>query len=94
MTPRDARRFTAPWGAEKGDGSFVISDAHGSPLAYVPFEDDEKRAPYHVKMPLTLDQARRIANHIARIPEYIQMAKQREAGDAIDTPSPDDASQE
>lgn len=88
---RESRRFTPPWKVEQSEQTFRITDAHGAPLAFVPFEDDDKRAPYHVKMPLTLDQARRIATHIARIPEYIKMAKTVEAGGAVDPDVPDDA---
>src|SRR5262245_19085740 len=57
-----------------------VLDAHGQPVDYVPFGDDEKRAPYHVKTPLTLDQARRIAANLARLPELLAMEKQAKTG--------------
>jgi len=38
-----ARRFPAPWTYDERGESFIVQDANGLPIAYVYFEDDEKR---------------------------------------------------
>ena len=60
------RRFPPPWSIVEHAESFAIVDAGGQVLAYVYFEDNESRR--SVMNRLTRDEARRIANGIARLP--------------------------
>ncbi|MEQ8822966.1 MAG: hypothetical protein RIC14_01185 [Filomicrobium sp.] len=60
------RRFPPPWTAEQKRESFIVKDATGLPICYLYYEDlDERR--WHTNR-LTSDEARRIANGIARLP--------------------------
>jgi hypothetical protein len=69
------RRFPAPWQVHRsGEGPFVISDAKGVPLAYVPCREDLKDVIYAYNH-LTSDEARRIANAISRLPEFMLQRK-------------------
>lgn len=63
MTPR---RFPAPWTAIETPGGYQISDASGTPLAYVYGREVPSDG-----MPLTKDESRRIAAAIARLPELL-----------------------
>ena len=60
------RRLPAPWTAEEGEESFTIKDATGRSLAFVYFEDEPTRRDQLSR--LTRDEARRVANAIAKIP--------------------------
>jgi hypothetical protein len=65
------RRFPAPWRVHRdGEKPFVVSDANGVPLAYVPCRDDLQGIGF-AHNHLTSDEARRIANGIARLPEFM-----------------------
>jgi len=69
------RRLRAPWRVVEHSESFDVQDATGSiHLAYVYFEDEAGRRRDTKR--LTKDEARRVAAHIARIPEYAASAKQ------------------
>ena len=60
------RRFPPPWTVETLDGGFKIVDANGQNLAYVYGHADPRDA--QVANALTLDEARRIASNIAKLP--------------------------
>ena len=63
------RRFPAPWTVEALDGGgFKIVDWNGQSLAYVYGHADPRDA--QVAKSLTLDEARRIASNIAKLPTY------------------------
>jgi HEPN domain-containing protein len=61
-----ARRFPPPWSIEELAECFVIRDANGQAIAYVYFEEEPGRRAA-AKL-LTGDEARRIADHIAKRP--------------------------
>jgi hypothetical protein len=64
-----ARRFPPPWRVEQIPGGYVVKDANGQQLAYVYGRESKADTdPAHV---LTLDEARRIAANIARLPVYL-----------------------
>ena len=63
------RRFPAPWSVEALDGGFKIMDANGQSLAYVYGHADPRDA--QVAKALTLDEARRIASNIAKLPKLL-----------------------
>jgi hypothetical protein len=67
----EKRRFPAPWRAEKyNDDCFFVCDANGVRLATVYCRDDLQKWSFgHDR--LTSDEARRIANAIARLPEFL-----------------------
>ena len=64
-----ARRFPAPWTVEAIDAGFKIVDANGQSLAYVYGYDNPRDA--GVASALTLDEARRIASNIAKLPTFL-----------------------
>jgi hypothetical protein len=68
---KEPRRLTPPWRVVEHEGSFVVQDANGLPLGYVYFEDDFKRNWAIIGGRLTKDEARRVANGFARLPELI-----------------------
>jgi K+/H+ antiporter YhaU regulatory subunit KhtT len=61
------RRFTPPWTVQALDGGFKIVDSNGQSLAYVYGHADERDAA--IAKSLTLDEARRIASNIAKLPD-------------------------
>ena len=61
--------FPAPWTVEALDGGFKIVDANGQSLAYVYGHADPHDA--QVAKALTLDEARRIASNIAKLPQLL-----------------------
>lgn len=61
-----ARRFKPPWTAERIPGGYVVKDAAGQALAYV--YGREKRADADTAKVLTMDEARRVASNIAKLP--------------------------
>jgi hypothetical protein len=64
------RRFPAPWKIERLDGgSFKVTDASGQSLAYVHGHADARDA--QIAKGLTLDEARRIARKIVKLPELL-----------------------
>jgi hypothetical protein len=69
------RRFPAPWGAEKIPGGYVVRDANGQAIAYLYSRENEAEA-RQAKV-LTVDEARRIARSIARLPELLATERQQ-----------------
>jgi hypothetical protein len=60
------RRFPPPWSIEALDGGFKVVDANNQSLAYVYGHADAHDA--QIAKGLTLDEARRIASNIAKLP--------------------------
>jgi len=64
------RRFPAPWTIEAIiEAGFKVIDADGQALAYVYGSADAHSA--DVSKGLTLDEARRIASNIAKLPKLL-----------------------
>jgi hypothetical protein len=59
------RRFLPPWRVTPIPGGWRVDDASGRPLAYVYGRDDQGAS----GTGLTVDEARRIATGISRLPE-------------------------
>ena len=68
-----ARRFQAPWTAERIPGGYVVKDATGQSLAYVYAR--ETRAQAEIAKVLRMDEARRVAANIAKLPELQSTAE-------------------
>jgi hypothetical protein len=62
-------RFPPPWSVIERDESFAVIDANGEALAYCHFEPDPS-----VMNRITRDEARRIADSIAKLPELLLAA--------------------
>ena len=63
------RRFPPPWTVEALDSGFKIVDANGQTLAHVCGHADAHDA--QIAKALTLDEARRIASSIAKLPTLL-----------------------
>jgi len=66
------RRFPAPWTVEAIDAGFKIIDANGQSLAYV--YGRETKADVDIANVLTMDEARRIASNIAKLPKLCKQS--------------------
>jgi hypothetical protein len=74
MTVADeSRRFPPPWRADKTPHGYVVRDANGQELAFLYSRANEAEA-RQAKV-LTMDEARRIAANIARLPELLGKAE-------------------
>jgi len=63
------RRLPPPWTVEKISGGRVVCDANGQSLVYVYSRENPNDA--HLAKVLTVDEARRIASHIAKLPALL-----------------------
>ena len=61
--------FPPPWTIEELDGGFKVLDANGQTLAYVYGHANSYDA--GIAKSLTLDEARRIASNIAKLPRLL-----------------------
>jgi hypothetical protein len=69
------RRFPPPWRVEQPHpDSYEVRDANGFRLALVLFRDDLQKWSFGHSH-LTSDEARRIANAIARLPEFLMQRR-------------------
>jgi len=64
------RHLPPPWRAEKFSGSYVVRDANGFVVAYVYGRLTEAEAIEAKQM--TMDEARRVASNIAKLPEMLK----------------------
>jgi hypothetical protein len=69
MPEQSPRRFPPPWKVEEIAVGYVVKNANGQSLAYV--YGRESRADADTAKVLTMDETRRIASNIARLPNYL-----------------------
>src|SRR5262249_36739363 len=67
---RMTRRLPPPWHADKFSGGYVVRDANGFAVAYVYGRSTEAEALEAKQM--TMDEARRVASNIAKLPEMLK----------------------
>jgi len=66
----NTRRFPPPWTVEQIPGGYKVKDANGQSLAYV--YGRETQADADIANVLTMDEARRIASNIAKLPVLLE----------------------
>ena len=69
MAISSVRRFPPPWTVEQIPGGYKVLDATGQSLAYV--YGRETKAEADIAKMLTMDEARRIASNIAKLPKLL-----------------------
>jgi hypothetical protein len=67
------RRFPPPWTVVRTEGGWRVDDGSGFPLVYVYGRDDQGVN----SQKLTVDEARRIAANVARLPELLRKRADR-----------------
>ena len=67
--PYVQRRFPPTWTVEQIPGGYKMKDANGQSLAYV--YGRESKADADTANVLTMDEARRIAANIAKLPTFL-----------------------
>ena len=65
-----SRRFPAPWQVEQIPGGYKVVDASGQALAYI-YARETKAQAANAKV-LTVDEARRIAVTVSKLPELMR----------------------
>lgn len=80
------RRFPRPWRFEPTPGGYLVIDANGLALAHVYGEPPNAVATSPNR--LTEDEARRITKLIARLPELIELEKDRNRARSRRKPQP------
>ena len=69
MPEQSTRRFPPPWSVEQIPGGFKVKGANGQSLAYV--YGRESKADADIANVLTMDEARRMASNIVKLPNYL-----------------------
>lgn len=64
------RRFNPPWQVEQIPGGFKVLDANGQSLVYVYARETQAQA--DTAKVLTMDEARRIAANVAKLPDLLK----------------------
>ena len=64
------RRFPPPWMTDDNGSCFIVKDADGHALAHAYYENQPGRR--SAANLLTRDEARRMAIHIAKLPELLK----------------------
>ena len=63
------RRFPPPWTVERLSGGFKVIDANGRSLTYFYARENDHDA--HIAKVLTMDEARRMASNIGKLPALL-----------------------